>query len=128
MGISRQISQSNPKRALSKPILMLAMFAFAALAGLGFIRFSASHLDHRLRGIDRSIAEYTAEEAKLGRVLSNLQSPIKIYSYCKDRLGMQSARQEAVRLPRLAAAKASDSEPQKGWRASMYSFFGFTVN
>ena len=96
--------------------------------GLGFFRFNASHLEYRLSIVERAIERYSAEETELKQVLSSLTSPIKIYSYCKDRLGMNAARQEIVRLPYLTLADAAAPEPQKGWRSSMFAFFGFAVN
>ena len=116
------------KRASSKPFFTLAALSLTAIVGLGFFRFSASQLEYRLSVMERSIERYAAEEIELKQSLSSLTSPNKIYSYCKDRLGMNAAKQEIVQLPRLFAAGAAAPEPQKGWHSSMLSFFGLTVN
>jgi len=119
---------SDRKRASSKPFFTLVALSFAAIVGLGFFRFSASQLEYRLNNIERSIERYSAEEMELKQELSGLTSPIRIYSYCKERLGMSAARQEVVRMPRVIVADVLTVEPQKGWRSSLFSFFGFTVN
>ena len=119
---------SDRKRASSKPFFALAALSFAAIIGLGFFRFSASQLEYRLNSIERSIERHSAEEMELKQELSGLTSPIRIYSYCKERLGMSTARQEIVRMPRVLVADAVPAEPQKGWRSNLFSFFGFTMN
>jgi hypothetical protein len=121
-------SKSNKKRATSKPFLILAAFSFAAIVGLGFFRFNAAQLEYRLSGIEKSIEHYSVEEIELKRTLSGLTSPIKIYSYCKDRLGMNMAAQELVRVPGVLVAEAAAPVPQKGWRSNLFSFFGLMVN
>ena len=125
---SNQSGRNNQKRASSKPFFTLAALLFAALVGLGFFRFSAAQLEYRLSSIERSIERYTAEEVELKQSLSGLTSPIRIYSYCKDRLGMHTAKQEIVHIPRILRAGAVEPEPQKGWHSSMFAFFGFKVN
>jgi len=119
---------SDRKRASSKPFFMLVALSFAAIIGLGFFRFSASQLEYRLSYIERSIERYSAEEIELKQELSGLTSPIRIYSYCKERLGMNTAKQEIVRVPLVLVADVVPDEPQKGWRSNLFSFFGFTVN
>ena len=123
-------SKSSKKRVSSKPFFTLAALSFAVIVGLGFFRFNASQLEYRLNSIERSIERYSIEEIELKQTLSSLTSPIKIYSYCKDRLGMSTARQELVRIPysRVLVADVIPIEPQKGWRSSLFSFFGLTVN
>ena len=116
------------KRASSKPFFTLAALSFAAIVGLGFFRFSASQLEYRLSVIERSIERYSAEERELEQSLSSLTSPIKIYSYCKDRLGMNTANQDIVQIPLFLTPYAAAPEPQKKWHLSMLSFFGLTVN
>ena len=119
---------NNKKRASSKPFFTLAALSFAAIVGLGFFRFNASQLEYRLNSIERSIERYSAEEIELKQALSGLTSPIQIYSYCKDRLGMSVARQEIVHIPHVRAADVVASGPQKGWRSGLFSFFGFPMN
>ena len=115
------------KRSSSRPFFIIAALSFAAIVGLGFFRFNASQLEYRLDSIERSIQRYTAEEVELVQVLSGLTSPIKIYSYCKDKLGMNMAQQDIVEIPHLLVAKNAAPESQKGWRTSMLAFFGLSV-
>jgi len=121
-------STSNTKRASPKPFFTLTVLSFAAIIGLGFFRFSASQLEYRLSSIERGIERYSAEEIELKQALSSLTSPIKIYSYCKDRLGMNVSKQETVHVQRVLVANVAPVIPQKGWRSSLFSFFGLSVN
>ena len=122
------VYRSGKKRASPMPFFALTALSFTIIVGLGYFRFSASQLEFRLSGIERSIERYTAEETELRQTLSSLTSPIRIYSYCKDRLGMSVPRQEIVQLPRLLMVNVVAPEPQKGWRSSMFAFFGLAVN
>ena len=122
------INRSSKNRVLSRPFFTLGTLSFAMIIGLGFFRFNASQLELRLSGIERGIERYTEEEAELKQALSGLTSPIKIYSYCKDQLGMTASSQETVQIRSVRLANVSPAEPQKGWRSSMFAFFGFTVN
>ena len=117
--------RSYKKRASSMPFFTLAALSFVVIVGLGLFRFNASQLEYRLSNIERSIERYSSEEIELKQTLSSLTSPIKIYSYCKERLGMSVAKQEIVRLPRVLVADIPAPELQKGWRSSILSFFGF---
>jgi hypothetical protein len=97
----------SKKRASSKPFLTVSALSFVAIVGLGFFRFSAAQLEFRLHTIERSIQRYTAEEIELRQVLSGLTSPIRVFSYCRERLGMTPARQEIVQVPRILAARVT---------------------
>ena len=120
--------KSNKRRVSSRPFFTLAAFFFAMMAGLGFFRFSASQLEYRLSSVERNIERYATEEIELKQALSGLVSPIKIYSYCKEQLGMIAGKQETVRVERVYLANTVPDEPQKGWRTSMFAFFGLTAN
>ena len=115
------------KRSSSRLFFIIAVLSFAAIVGLGFFRFNASQMEYRLDSIERSIQRYAAEEVELIQVLSGLTSPIKIYSYCKDQLGMSMAKQDIVEIPHLLMAETAAPELQKGWRTSMLAFFGLSV-
>jgi len=119
---------TDRKRAMSKPFFVLAALSLAAIVGLCFFRSNASHLEYRLSNIEKSIERCSVEEEELRRELSSLTSTIRIYSYCKERLGMSTARSEIVRMPSVLVADVIPVEPQKAWRSSLFSFFGFTVN
>jgi hypothetical protein len=102
---------------------------FTAIVVLGLLRFHASRLEYLLSNINRGIEHYSAEEMELKQVFSGLASPIKIYSYCKDVLGMDKAKNvEMVQVAAPRVAYAAEPEPQKSWRSSLFAFFGFSVN
>ena len=120
--------KNKQRRASSRPFITLVALSFAMIIGLGFFRFSNSQLEHRLSSLDRSLERYTSEETELKRTLSSLTSPIRIYSHCKDKLGMTAGRQDVVRVQRVNTAHTTPVEPQRGWRSSMLAFFGLTMN
>ena len=122
------IDRNYRKRGSSIPFFALSALALAMIVVLGFFRFNAVQLEHRLNGIERSIARYTAEESELRRTLSGLTSPFKIYDFSKERLGMIAGTQEVVHVRRTRVANLALPEPQKGWRDSMFAFFGFKLN
>ena len=125
---SSKSSKSSKKHVSSKPFFTLVAFSFAIIIGLGFFRFNSSHLEYRLSILEKSIERYSTEEEELMQTLSSLTSPIKIYGYCKDQLGMTASKQETLHVQSVRVANASQAEPQKGWRSSMFAFFGFAVN
>ena len=99
------------------------------IALLGFLRFHAAHLAYQLDSINESIQQYVAEETRLQQELSALVAPIKIYTYCKECLGMQKVlRVEALSVEpqeRLAAAEKLATRPDDaGWRASLAWLLG----
>ena len=122
------VNRSSKKRVSSKPFFALSALVFVMIVGLGFFRFNASQLEHSLSRMERSIARYAAEEMELKQILSGLISPIRIYSFCKEQLGMIAGTQEIVHIQRVRTAIVPSYEPKKGWRANMFAFFGFTLN
>jgi len=124
-----KINKNKQRGASSKkPIFVLTALLFVMIIGLGFFRFSAAQLERRLNVMERSLERLTAEETELKRILSSQTSPIRIYSHCKDRLGMAAGRQEVVRVQGVRAANAAPAETQRGWRAGMFAFFGLNMN
>jgi len=125
----------NQQNVSSKPFfvssaLVVVTFTIAILGILGLFRFNAAQLELRLGRLERNIVRYTIEETELRQVLSGLTSPIRIYSFCREHLGMVAGTQEVVHIQRtrMADSPAPQSEPQRGWRYSMFAFFGFTAN
>ena len=58
---------------------------------------------------------------------SGLVSPIKIYSYCKERLGMEKVQvAESLAIPVREGRFVADRgpEPVKGWRTRFAWLFG----
>ncbi|MDR2180936.1 MAG: hypothetical protein LBP21_11570 [Synergistaceae bacterium] len=108
---------------------MIGAVLFTVLVILGFFRFQASRLEQHLSNLDKDIERYSAEEVELKQVFSGLASPIKIYGYCKDMLGMDKVKHvEMVRIPAAHVAVVPAPEPQKKWRSNVFSLLGFTVN
>jgi hypothetical protein len=104
------------------------MFFLGLLTVLGGFRSYSFRLEHLLGEINREIEAYSQEEMELWQVFSSLTSPIKVYSYCKDKLGMDTPKHvEVVRVREVRAAAMPSSSP-KGWRSGVMSFFGFTMN
>lgn len=129
-GVDVMVDKNYQKRVSSKPFFMLFALVTVMLVGLGFFRFNSAQLEFRLGRIERSIVRYTTEEAELRQILSGLTSPIRIYSFCREQLGMVAGTQEVVRVPRvrMASSPVDQLESQRGWRYSMFAFFGFTAN
>ena len=90
--------------------------------GLGILRFHAARLAYYLESVNQSIQKYSEEEVLLRQELSALVAPIRIYSYCKENLGMQKVL-KAETLPirsssgnTFTASKKNSSPENKGWR------------
>lgn len=90
--------------------------------GLGILRFHAARLAYYLESVNQSIQKYSEEEVILRQELSALVAPIRIYSYCKENLGMQKVL-KAETLPirsstsgTFTAAKKNSSSESKGLR------------
>ena len=97
--------------------------------GLGFLRFHAARLANYLDTVNKSIQKYADEEVVLRQELSGLLAPIRIYSYCKENLGMQKVL-KAETLPMrvrgsvLAASKKDSKTENKGWRSGLAWLLG----
>ena len=116
-------------RLLKKGVVFIVLFGLCMifLFGLGMLRFHAARLAYHLESLNRSIQKYADEEATLKQELSALVAPIKIYSYCKEHLGMQKVSR-AETLPirwqgERVAMRHTPTEKQ-GWRASLAWLFG----
>ncbi|MBR1439546.1 MAG: hypothetical protein IJ697_03845 [Synergistaceae bacterium] len=97
--------------------------------GLGILRFHAARLAYYLESVNQSIQKYSDEEVVLRQELSALVAPIRIYSFCKESLGMQKVV-KAETLPirmrneNLAASKNSEPSRLKGWRYGLAWLLG----
>ena len=97
--------------------------------GLGILRFHAARLAYYLESVNQSIQKYSDEEVILRQELSALVAPIRIYSYCKENLGMHKvikAETLPVRLKSssLAASKSDTPSGLQGWRSSLAWLLG----
>ncbi len=97
--------------------------------GLGVLRFHAARLAYYLESVNKSIQKYSDEEVVLRQELSALVAPIRIYSYCKESLGMQKASRADTmpikfRSETVAAKKTPDNQENKNWRTRLSWLFG----
>lgn len=107
--------------------LLAVMFSLALLSGLGGLRHRAGRLAYQLESINASIQRYVQEETMLRQELSALVAPIKIYSYCKERLGMQKVLKVETlpvrfRGDRMASVKGPAEKST--WRQSLAWLWG----
>ena len=119
---------ANKIRITVKFMLGLGI-VISLVIGLGILRFHAARLAYYLESVNQSIQKYSDEEVVLRQELSALIAPIRIYSYCKENLGMQKVL-KAETLPvrmksgNLAASKSSSSSGLQGWRSSLAWLLG----
>jgi hypothetical protein len=118
----------NGKGTLSRRWLLAgAALVFAAVAALGFFRFRAFQLEVLLNDINSRIEKYSLEEIEFRQVFAGLTSPIKVYSHCKEILGMSQPKLvEEVRAP--SSKSAALPAPKKDWRSGVLSVFGLPAN
>jgi hypothetical protein len=116
------------KLVLSR-LFTITVALFTALVILGFFRLQVSRLEQLLSNIDKDMERYSTEEAEFKQIFSGLASPIKIYSYCKDMLGMDKVKNvEVIHVPATRVVTVPSPESQKKWRSNVFSLLGFTVN
>ena len=120
----------NKRRVLSKSVLAVVSLMLLSIVVLVGFRINASQLERILGELDRGIERYSAEELELKQEYSALVSPMKIYSYCKEKLGMERARKvETVRVQNSSyVADMPRPAERKDWRSSVFSIFGFVLN
>ena len=123
-------NKNNPQRLRTTIKFMAGLgIVICLLIGLGILRFHAARLAYYLESINQSIQKYSDEEIVLRQELSALVAPIRIYSYCKETLGMQKAvKAETLpirsRLGGLTAKTRKDnSSENKGWRLGLSWLF-----
>ena len=97
--------------------------------GLGILRFHAARLAYYLESINQSIQNYSDEEVILRQELSALVAPIRIYSYCRESLGMQKVLKAETlpvrpRTTSLAASRKNTPSVLQGWRSGLAWLFG----
>ena len=117
----------NRVRAMRKNFMAGVMFGLLVLLALGALRYEAGCLAYRLDSLNRAIGRYSMEETALRQEFSGLVAPIRIYSYCKEQLGMEKVRVAETILvrPRGGDLTAEGvSGPAKGWRARVAWILG----
>lgn len=121
-------NNSEKVRFTFKIVAVLSVLAVLTM-GLGYLRFHAARLAYYLDSVNKSIQKYTDEENILRQELSGLLAPIRIYSYCKESLGMQKVL-KAETLPvrtrnqALAASKKDLRKEDPSWRSGLAWIFG----
>ena len=117
----------NRVRAMRRHFMAGVVFGLLVLLALGALRYEVGCLAYRLDNLNRAIGRYSLEETALRQEFSGLVAPIRIYSYCKEQLGMEKVRVAETILVRprggdLTAESVSGST--KGWRARVAWILG----
>ncbi len=99
------------------------------IMGLGVLRYHSAQLAWYLESVNQSIKKYSDEEIVLRQELSALLAPVRIYSYCKESLGMEKVlRAETISIrsfeKTVTANKNNDADQNKGWRSHLSWLFG----
>ena len=129
-GKMRKINNKNAGRLrLTFKFLIGFSIVVGLVIGLGILRFHAARLAYYLESVNQSIQKYSDEEVILRQELSALVAPIRIYSYCKESLGMQKVLKAEtlpvhVRGESLTASRSNSSSEIQGWRSSLAWLFG----
>jgi hypothetical protein len=119
---------AGKRKFSSRSVVAVVGIFLSLLVVLGGFRFYSFSLESLLSEINRKIEAHSLEEMELWQAFSSLTSPIKVYSYCKDMLGMDSPQKvEVVRVQRPRVAVVPAPSP-KGWRSGVLSFFGLSPN
>ena len=124
--------RKNETGNLRLALRFVACFAIVVtlVIGLGILRFHAARLAYYLESVNQSIQKYSEEEMVLRQELSALVAPIRIYSYCKESLGMQKAVKAETLPVRTRLENLSDSRNNnkaseiKGWRSGLAWLMG----
>lgn len=119
---------NNRVKVTVRFVLALSLVA-GLVVGLGILRFHAARLAYYLESINQSIQKYSDEEVVLRQELSALVAPIRVYSYCKENLGMQKVlRAETIsvraRNGELTASRDNKSANKGGWRSTLAWLLG----
>jgi len=107
-------------------IVITLTLVVVLMMGLGFLRFHSARLAYYLDSVNRSIQKYTDEEIVLRQELSGLLAPTRIYSYCKENLGMQKVlKAETLPVRRHDGIKTASRKNNKikkelsAWRSGL---------
>ena len=121
--------EAGKRKFSSRSVAAVVGVFLGLLVILGGFRFYSFRLEYLLSEINRRIEAHSMEEIELWQVFSGLTSPIKVYSYCKDKLGMDNPKKvEIVHVQGTRVAVVPPPSSPKGWRSSVLSFFGSAMN
>ncbi|MBR0095433.1 MAG: hypothetical protein IJP91_09160 [Synergistaceae bacterium] len=129
----RKNNNNSEKLRFTLKIVAALSLVVVLTMGLGFLRFHAARLAYYLDSVNKSIQKYADEEVVLRQELSGPLAPIRIYSYCKENLGMQKVLKAEtlpmrVRGNSLTASKKNSTRESEGWRAGLAWLFGTSDN
>ena len=110
---------------LKRGLVFSGLFFFSVGVGLVGIRFHSVRLAYHLESVNKSIERYSVEEAGLRQEFSGLVAPIKVYSYCKEMLGMEKVAKVESISSRISNAQLASEPAAKPsvWRASLAWIF-----
>ena len=125
----RKSKQGNNRVNVTVRFVLALSLVAGLVVGLGILRFHAARLAYYLESINQSIQKYSDEEVVLRQELSALVAPIRVYSYCKENLGMQKVlRAETIsvrsRNGELTASRDNKSANKGGWRSTLAWLLG----
>ncbi|MBQ7193796.1 MAG: hypothetical protein IJR98_05445 [Synergistaceae bacterium] len=120
---------ANQKLRITLRFILGFGIVISLVIGLGILRFHAARLAYYLESVNQSIQKYSDEEVILRQELSALVAPIRIYSYCKESLGMQKvmkAETLPVQIKTSVRAASRNEAPSgvKGWRSGLAWLLG----
>ena len=122
-------NNTTAKLGIGIRFIVALSVCIALVIGLGILRFHAARLAYYLESVNQSIQKYSDEEVVLRQELSALVAPIRIYSYCRESLGMQKVM-KAETLPvrsrntGLAASRLNSPSGLQVWRSGLAWLFG----
>lgn len=122
--------KDNAKRLkITLNFVICLSVVISLVIGLGILRFHAARLAYYLESVNQSIQKYSDEEVVLRQELSALVAPIRIYSYCKESLGMQKVVRAETLPVRTKASTYSASKQEtpsalQGWRSGLAWLLG----
>ena len=98
------------------------------IMGLGVLRYHSAQLAWYLESVNQSIKHYSEEEIVLRQELSALLAPVRIYSYCKENLGMQKVlTADTIQIQiidRTERVANNNNKNENGWRSYFSWLFG----
>lgn len=125
----RKSKQGNNRVKVTVRFVLALSLVAGLVVGLGILRFHAARLAYYLESINQSIQKYSDEEVVLRQELSALVAPIRVYSYCKENLGMQKVlRAETIsvrtRNGEITASRQDNKSSNGGWRSTLAWLLG----
>jgi hypothetical protein len=116
-------------QTMAKSAILTSTLFFMVLLMLVYLRFRAFDLETTLSGINRGIENYSLEEIELRKQLSGITSMPNIFSYCKEKLGMESPKRvERIYVQETRVAAIPSTSQKEGWLSKMLLAFGFSRN